>query len=148
MISVISRLHPAISGCSLAFWLLLGALDGVSLWRTRKPSNEARWVFWGLCAAILATFLSGYLADGFLYPPHDGAVSGRIADHHSLGRWAVFILPVVAGARMVAKKRADAIAATGYALAVVFLGGIIIYVGYRGGSLVFDDGVGVMTKRG
>ncbi len=148
MISVISRVHPAISGCSLAFWLLLGGLDIVSLWRTWRPSEEARWAFWGLCTAILVTFLSGYVADGFLYPPDDGAVSGRIADHHSWGRWAVFILPIVAGARLVAKRRGDFISAIGYAISLSCLGAILLYVGYLGGSLVFDDGVGVMTRRG
>lgn len=98
---------------------------------------------WGVGIALTVTFLSGYLADGFLYPSQDQIISDKIAYHHVIGRWALIIFPLVAVARHLASRHRRLTYTVAYAVMLVALGMLLFFGGSLGGALVFEHGVGV-----
>lgn len=143
MITVLSSIHPAVSGFSLAFVLLLGWLDGRSFLGSRTLSAEGSVALWALGIALVITFFSGYLTSGFLYPSLDPVLSAKIADHHVIGRWAVIVYPIVGVSRYLAVRRRTLVSAIWYAIVLGVLGSLVICGGRVGGKLVFEHGVGV-----
>ena len=143
MITALSSIHPAISGFSLAFVLLLGWLDGRTLVVSRTLSSHGRAPLWALGIALVTTFFSGYLSSGFLYPPLDPVVSAKIGDHHVIGRWALIVFPLLVVARHLAMRRRDLFSAVLYAVLLGVLVVLLICGGRLGGKLVFEHGVGV-----
>ena len=140
---MLSSIHPAVSGFSLAFVLLLGWVDVRSCVRNRVLPPEGWVPLWGVGIALTVTFLSGYLADGFLYPSHDHLISEKIAYHHVIGRWALVIFPLVVVARHLASRHRKLSYAVAYAVLLVALGILLVCGGRLGGTLVFEHGVGV-----
>lgn len=143
MITALSSIHPAVSGFSLAFVLLLAWLDGRSLVGSRTLSSDGRGPLWALGIALVITFFSGYLSSGFLYPPLDPILSGKIAYHHVIGRCALIAFPILVAVRHLAVRRRDLLSAVLYAILLGVVGVLLICGGRLGGKLVFEHGVGV-----
>ena len=136
-------LHPAVSGASLAFILLLLSLDGINWVRERSLYKGGEAILWAAGIALVTTFFSGYLAHGFLFPPDDLVIRDAIARHHVVGRSALIIFPVVVVLRRLALSRRTLFWIIGYGSAVLGLGATLVVGGAMGGRLVFDHGVGV-----
>jgi uncharacterized membrane protein len=136
-------LHPAVSGASLAFILLLLSLDGINWVRERSLYKGGGAILWAAGIALVTTFFSGYLAHGFLFPPDDLVIRDAIARHHVVGRSALIVFPIVVVLRRLAFSRCTLLWIIGYGSAVLGLAATLVVGGAMGGRLVFDHGVGV-----
>ena len=136
-------LHPAVSGASLAFILLLFSLDGINWVRERSLYKSGGAILWAAGIALITTFFSGYLARGFLFPPDDLVIRDAIARHHVVGRSALIVFPIVVVLRRLAFSRCTLLRIIGYGSAVLGLAATLIVGGAMGGRLVFHHGVGV-----
>jgi uncharacterized membrane protein len=138
-------LHPAVSGASLAFILLLLCLDVINWVRERSLYEGGGVILWAAGIALITTFFSGYLSHGFLFPPDDLVIRDAIARHHVIGRSALIVLPIVVVLRRLAFSRRTLLWIIGYGSAILGLAATLVIGGAMGGRLVFYYGVGVAT---
>jgi len=142
-------LHPPLSGMPSAFVVLLALVEllrlsprfYVSLAVTRKVLVAA------VVVSTLAVFLSGYQASGLLgdLAPQ---VQEELGRHHAWGR-GLLINSLLMGAFTWLGGRATH--GKGFVLALYIVTlivqlGLTAYVGYMGGGLVFDRGLGVSVR--
>ena len=139
-------LHPPLSGMPLAFVVLLVVVEVLGCFGSRRASLVVtkRILLLSVIGATIGAFLSGYQASSPL-----GDVSPEVQEalgqHHAYGR-LLLINSLLMGtfswiaSRAVHGKKGIVVLYV-VTLAVQLM--LTLWVGYLGGSLVFDRGVGV-----
>lgn len=143
------HIHPPLSGLPLACILLLIAIEVGRLFQcARHIAEQGRpLIVSAVVLAVICSFLSGYHASSNL-GEISASVEHVVATHHSAGRFLLinalllgtfFFLSTVAihGRRVLISL---------YYTVLVAQIGLTFWVGYIGGELVFDHGVGVSRE--
>ena len=142
-------LHPPLSGMPLAFVVLLVIVEVLRRsvpWRDRLQTTQ-RVLLVSVIVSTICAFLSGYQASSPL-----GDVSREVQDavgqHHAYGRLLLINSLLMGtfswiGARAVHGRRGISVL---YFITLVAQFVLTLWIGYLGGALVFDRGVGVNVQ--
>lgn len=136
-------LHPPLSGFPLTSVTLLVVAE-ILIRRGSAPLYLRTFLVLATAASCLVAFLSGYQASGSLGELSTPA-SEALGTHHALGRLLLVNSLLLAVLSWVAKVATHG-RSVFRALYLVSLGlqlALTLYVGWLGGALVFDQGLGV-----
>ena len=139
-------LHPPLSGMPLAFVVLLVVVEGVrsfASWRDGLRVTR-RVLLISVIVSTVSAFLSGYQASSPL-GDLSREVQEAVGQHHAYGRLLLINALLMGtfawiGARAVHGKKGIWVL---YVLTLLVQLALTLWVGYLGGSLVFDRGLGV-----
>lgn len=138
-------LHPPLSGYPLAFLSLLVVLEVLCLTRFRTRVLGARSIIVvALVISTAASFFSGYQAVSNLSELSE-RIEGLISQHHTIGRLLLFNVVVLATAYWISgvATQARVVFRALYYLLLTSQLCLTLWVGYLGGELVFEHGIGV-----
>lgn len=142
-------LHPPLSGMPMAFVTLLALVElcrfspklRASLHVTRRVLIAA------VVVSTLATFLSGYQASGDLkdLAPE---VEGELGSHHAWGRLLLITSLMMGAFAWIAGRatRGKGFVSALYLCTLAAQVALCASVGFMGGALVFERGLGVLAR--
>jgi uncharacterized membrane protein len=139
-------LHPPLSGMPLAFVGLLVVVEVLRCFGSWRGSllTTQRILLISLIGSTICAFLSGYQASSPL-GDLSSDVQNALGQHHAYGRLLLInsllmgTFSLIAARAVHGKKGISAL----YVVTLVFQLLLTLWVGFLGGSLVFDRGVGV-----
>ena len=142
-------IHPPLSGMPLAFIMLLVVVELIRLrgWMRDRLIVTRDVVVYAVVVSTVCSFLSGYQASSNLGDLAQ-EVSDALGRHHALGRLLLInailmlVFHVVSKVAIHGKRLMQWL----YFVTVVIQLLLSCWVGYLGGSLVFDRGLGVVSQ--
>lgn len=142
-------LHPPLSGLPFGFVTLLAVVELLRLAPSRNESlsTTRRVLIIAIVVSTLATFLSGYQASdslGDLSPE----VQGELGRHHAYGRFLLINALLMGALSWIASRaiHGKRVMMALYIATVIAQLGLTVAVGYMGGALVFERGLGVQAR--
>lgn len=150
---ILRFLHPILSGFPSALLVLLVVVEGITLFFRNSQSDE-RIVFlksfltFALLLGVCCAFGSGYLASYLGGEMSDNA-KALISTHHSAGKLLLVNSILLVTFYWLAKAADHGKRLFAFLYTLILLSQVIItfFTGSKGGSLVFDHGVGVKTTQ-
>ncbi len=142
-------LHPPLSGLPLGFVLLLACVEALRVRPTLRPTLliTRRVLIIAVIFSTVATFLSGYQASGDL-GDLAADVQGELGRHHAYGRLLLINSLVMGTFSWIAGRAVHGrtFVTVIYYITLAIQLGLTIAVGWMGGALVFERGLGVRVQ--